>query len=61
MKHLTVEQGYTIWVIVQQGLKRKDIALALGKDKSVVSCEPSRNSDNRRSLPITAKSLPTIK
>jgi IS30 family transposase len=47
MKHLTVEQRYTIWVMAQQGLKQKDIALAIGKDKSVVSRELSRNCDNR--------------
>jgi IS30 family transposase len=46
MKHLTVEEKYTIWAIIQQGLKQKDIALAIGKDKSVVSRELSRNCDN---------------
>jgi IS30 family transposase len=47
MKHLTVEQRYTIWVMVQQGVKQKDIAFVIGKDKSVVSRELRRNCDNR--------------
>ncbi|MBP8944851.1 MAG: helix-turn-helix domain-containing protein, partial [Paludibacteraceae bacterium] len=47
MKHLTVEQRYTIWAMMQQGLKQKEIALAIGKDKSVVSHELKRNCDNR--------------
>jgi len=36
MKHLTVEQRYTIWTMIQQECKQKDIALAISKDKSVV-------------------------
>jgi len=32
---------------MQQGLKQKEIALAIGKDKSVVSRELKRNCDNR--------------
>ncbi|MBP8945872.1 MAG: IS30 family transposase, partial [Paludibacteraceae bacterium] len=47
MKHLTVEERYTIWAMVQQGWKQKEIALAIGKDKSVVSRELKRNCDNR--------------
>ena len=47
MKHLTVEQRYTIWAMMQQGWKQKDIALAIGKDKSVVSRELKRNCNNR--------------
>jgi len=39
MNHLAVEQSYEIWAMLQQGLKQKDIALAIGKDKSVVSRE----------------------
>jgi len=39
MKHLTVEQRYKIWAMLQQGSKQKDIDLAIGKDKSVVSRE----------------------
>jgi len=33
--------------MMQQGLKQKEIALAIGKDKSVVSRELKRNCDNR--------------
>ena len=47
MKHLTVEQRYEIWAMLQKGSKQKDIALAIGKDKSVVSRELHRNCDNR--------------
>ena len=47
MKHLTVEQRYKIWAMLQQGFKQKDIASAIGKDKSVVSRELHRNCDNR--------------
>ncbi len=39
MKHLTLEQRYTISVMKKQGCKQKDIALTIGKDKSVVSRE----------------------
>jgi len=39
MKHLTVEQRYTISVMKQQGYKQKEIAKAIGKDKSVISRE----------------------
>lgn len=47
MKHLTSEQRYTICVMIQQGYSQKDIALAIGKDKSVVSRELKRNCDMR--------------
>lgn len=47
MKHLTVEQRYTICVMKKQGYAQKDIALTIGKDKSVVSRELSRNCDKR--------------
>jgi len=39
MKHLTLEQRYTISVMKKRGYKQKDIALTIGKDKSVVSRE----------------------
>jgi IS30 family transposase len=48
MKHLTVEQRYTIWAMIQQECKQKDIALAISKDKSVVSRELRRNCDKRK-------------
>lgn len=47
MKHLTVEQRYTISVMKKQNYKQKDIAIAIGKDKSVVSRELKRNCDKR--------------
>lgn len=47
MKHLTVEQRYTISVMIQQGYKQKEIAKAIEKDKSVISREIKRNCDKR--------------
>ena len=47
MKHITKEQRYTICVMKQQGYKQNVIAETLGKDKSVISRELSRNSDKR--------------
>jgi IS30 family transposase len=47
MKHLTVEQRYTISVMLQKGYKQKQIAEAIGKDKSTVSREIRRNCDAR--------------
>lgn len=47
MKHITVEQRYTISVMKQQGYKQKAIADAINKDKSVISRELKRNSDKR--------------
>ena len=47
MKHLTVEQRYTISVMKSQGHSQTSISLAIGKDKSVVSRELSRNCDKR--------------
>lgn len=47
MKHLTFEQRYTISVMKKQGCKQKEIALTIGKDKSVVSRELKRNCDKR--------------
>lgn len=47
MKHLTVEQRYTISVMKKQGFRQKDIALTIRKDKSVVSRELNRNCDKR--------------
>ncbi|MBP8041551.1 MAG: IS30 family transposase [Bacteroidales bacterium] len=50
MKHITVEQRYTISVMKRQKYKQKDIALAIGKDKSVVSRELKRNCDKRSGI-----------
>lgn len=47
MKHLTVEQRYTISVLKEQGSSQKEIAKMIKKDKSVVSRELSRNCDQR--------------
>lgn len=47
MKHITKEQRYTISVMKQQGFKQFQIALAIGKDKSVISRELRRNCDKR--------------
>lgn len=47
MKHITVEQRYTISVMKKQGHNQKEIALAIEKDKSVVSRELKRNCDMR--------------
>ncbi|MCP4107316.1 MAG: IS30 family transposase [Desulfobacteraceae bacterium] len=47
MKHITQEQRYTICVMKKQGYKQKDIAFAIGKNKSVISRELNRNSDKR--------------
>ncbi len=47
MKHLTVEQRYTISVMRRQKCKQSEIAITIGKDKSVVSRELKRNCDKR--------------
>jgi transposase, IS30 family len=47
MVHVTEEQRYTISVMIMKGYKQKDIAEAIGKDKSVVSREIKRNKDKR--------------
>lgn len=46
-KHLTVEQRYTISVLIEKNTSQKDIALIIGKDKSIISRELKRNCDNR--------------
>ena len=43
--HLTREQRYTISVMYQKGIKQKTISELLGKDKSVISREISRNKN----------------
>lgn len=47
MSQLTREQRYTISVMYRQGISRKKIAETIGKDKSVVSREIKRNSDEK--------------
>lgn len=47
MKHLTVEQRYTIFALKKQGISQVTIAKTIDKHKSVVSREVKRNSDGR--------------
>ena len=47
MGHITSEQRYTIEVMLKQGCNQKEIGLAIGKDKSVISRELKRNRDER--------------
>ena len=47
MSHLTKEQRYTIARMLQAGCAKKDICIAIGKDKSVLSRELKRNSSKR--------------
>ena len=47
MGQLTREQRYTISVMKNEGYRQKDIAKAIGKDKSVISRELKRNCDKR--------------
>lgn len=47
MSHLTYEQRYTICIMLNSGHTQSFIAAALGRDKSVISREISRNSDGR--------------
>jgi IS30 family transposase len=50
MSHLTQEQRYTISVMKKQGYKQKDISIAIGKDKSVISRELKRNCNQRNGI-----------
>lgn len=47
MAHITAEQRYAISVLKKQNKSPKEIALTIGKDKSVVSRELNRNCDAR--------------
>ena len=47
MKHITSEQRYTICVMINNNYSQKDIAIAIEKDKSVISRELKRNCDKR--------------
>ena len=47
MSHLTKEQRYTIARMLQGGYAKKDICIAIGKDKSVVCRELKRNCSKR--------------
>ncbi len=47
MSHITQEQRYTISQMLLQGKSQKEISQTIGKDKSVVSREITRNRDQR--------------
>jgi IS30 family transposase len=47
MAHLTVEQRYTISIMLKSGYSQSAIAKTVNKDKSVISRELNRNSDAR--------------
>lgn len=47
MAHINQEQRYTIYCMLLNGKSQKEIAEILGRDKSVISREISRNSDKR--------------
>lgn len=47
MPHITQEQRYAIFQMIEQGKKQKEIAKFIGRDKTVVSRELSRNCDKR--------------
>lgn len=50
MSHLTLKQRYTIEVLSKENYPQKKIAEILGKNKSVISREISRNCDKRNSV-----------
>ena len=47
MSHLTCDQRYRIWSLLEQGLSLTKIGESIGKCKSVVSRELRRNCDKR--------------
>jgi len=50
MAHLTIEQRYEIATLSNQNFLQNKIAECIGKDKSVISRELRRNSDERNGL-----------
>lgn len=50
MSHITYEQRYTIQVMLAKGISQNEIGLTIGKHKSVISREISRNKDGRSGL-----------
>jgi IS30 family transposase len=50
MSHLTAPQRYTISCMLKEGYTQREIAKAIGKDKSVISRELKRNSDKRSGI-----------
>lgn len=57
MSHLTQEQRYTISRMLQAGCTRKEICIAIGKDKSVLSRELKRNGSKCGYFPRKAEAL----
>jgi len=55
MSHLTQEQRYTIFRMLQAKCTRKEICIAIGRDKSVLSRELNRNSGKRGYSPALAQ------
>ncbi|MFR9511948.1 MAG: helix-turn-helix domain-containing protein, partial [Rikenellaceae bacterium] len=47
MKHLTVEQRYAIFAMLQKGYTQKEIAETIKVNKSTISRELRRNCDKR--------------
>ncbi|MDR3183934.1 MAG: IS30 family transposase [Prevotellaceae bacterium] len=54
-KHLTQEQRYTIARMLQAGCTKKEICIATGKDKSVISRETHRNSHKQGYTALSAQ------
>jgi IS30 family transposase len=54
-QHLAQEQKYTISQMLQAGCSRKEICIATGKDKSVISRELKRNSSKHGYSPLQAQ------
>ena len=50
MTHITQLQRYAIFCMLKQGYKQIEIAVAIGKDKTVVRKEIKRNSDKRNGV-----------
>lgn len=50
MAHITHEQRYIIFELLQKGKSQKEISLAINKDKSVISREIKRNKDSRNNI-----------
>lgn len=62
MGQITKAQRYTIFVMYQRGYKQKDIAQAIGKDKSVISRELNRNrNEHGKYVLTTAQELSDIR
>jgi IS30 family transposase len=55
MGHLTQEQRYTIYRMLQAKCTRKEICIATGKDKSVFSRELNRNKSKRGYSPVLSQ------